>query len=141
MKISRSTRFLTLLLSIFIAAGSPAQEAEDSAAPEAPDFSSLQSNWWSFFEGPREEVVPRAGTFFSIVEFQIADLGAQNQEIAHSVLDAVRANITAYLTLLDDTELAPQELPEAAVTYSIDDLLSLAATARDARSDAAEEQL
>jgi hypothetical protein len=141
MKLSRSIRYLTLLLAIFIAAGGAAQEAEDSATPEAPDFSSLQTNWWSYFEGSREEVEPRAEAFFEGVEVQIADLAAQNQEIAQSVLVAVRDNIATYLTLFDDTEPAPQDLPPPAVSYSIEDLLVLAATARDALSDAAEEQL
>ena len=141
MKISRLTRLLSLLIAILLTAASPAQEVEDSDTPAAPDFSSLQTNWWAYFEGPREEVEPRTDEFLGLLETQIAELAAQNQEIAESVLDAVRANINAYLALVDDTELVEQELPPPAVNYSIDDLLSLAAVARDARSSAAEDQL
>lgn len=141
MKYSRSTRIVTLLLALILSLGSLAQEAEDSATPIAPDFGALQTNWWSFFEGPRENVEPRVEEFLGTVETQIADLEVQNQEIARSVLTAARDNIAVYLALLDDTELAPQELPPPAVNYSIDDLLGLAATARVALSEAAEEQL
>ena len=141
MKYSRSTRIVTLLLALIVSLGSLAQEAEDSATPIAPDFDALQTNWWSFFEGPRENVEPRVEEFLGTVETQIADLEVQNQEIARSVLTAARDNIAVYLALLDDTELAPQELPPPAVNYSIDDLLGLAATARVALSEAVEEQL
>ena len=141
MKYSRSTRIVTLLLALIVSLGSLAQEAEDSATPIAPDFDALQTNWWSFFEGRRENVEPRVEEFLGTVETQIADLEVQNQEIARSVLTAARDNIAVYLALLDDTELAPQELPPPAVNYSIDDLLGLAATARVALSEAVEEQL
>jgi len=126
---------------MLIAVASPAQESEESPAPAPPDLGSLQTNWWSYFEGPREEVEPRIAEFLGIVEAQVADLEVQNQEIAQSVLTAVRDNFTAYLALLGDTELAPQELPPPSASYSIDDLLGLAATARLARSDAAAEQI
>jgi hypothetical protein len=106
-----------------------------------PDFNSMQSNWWPYFEGAREDVQPRADEFLQLAETQVADLAPQNQEIALSLLDAVRANISAYLTLLDDTEQAPQELPPPAVNYSVDELLALAASAREALSNADEEQL
>lgn len=141
MKTSQSSRLLAILLAMIVAAGSSAQEAEEEVAPPAPDFSSLQSNWWPYFEGPGEVVEPRATEFLNSVELQIADLAAQNQEIAASLLEAVRANMTAYLTLLDDTELTSQELPPPAVNYSLDDLLDLASSARDAQAEAAEEQL
>jgi len=141
MKITQSTRFLAVLLSILVAANSPAQESEDRIEPSAPDLSSLQSDWWAFFEGSRAEVEPRVDTFLEDVGVQIAGLAPQNQEIAQSVLDSVRGNLTALLALSADTELTLQELPPAALSYSADDLLKLAATARDARSSAGEEQL
>jgi potassium efflux system protein len=141
MKTSQSHRLLAILLAMIVAVGSFAQEVEEEITPLAPDFSSLQSNWWPYFEGSGEVVEPRASEFLTFTETQIADLAAQNQEIAASVLDAVRANIVAYLALLDDTELTPQELPPPAVNYSIDELLDLASASRDAQSDAAEEQL
>ena len=141
MKIAQSTQFLAVLLSMLAAVNSPAQDAEDSAAITVPDLSSLQTNWWAFFEGPREEVEPRVGTFLEDVGVQIAELAPQNQEIARSVLDAVRGNLTALLALSEDADLTLQELPAAAVSYSADDLLRLAAIARDARAGAEEEQL
>ena len=141
MKISQSIRLLTLLLALFVAAGSPAQETDDSAAPQMPNFDSMQTNWWSYFEGPREEVEPRVEEFLQMVESQIPDLEVQNQEIAQSVLTAVRDNTTAYLALLEDNEIPQQELPAPAASYSVDDLLELATTARDANFNAAEELL
>ena len=57
------------------------------------------------------------------------------------MLEAARDNLTAFLALLDDVELEPQALGEAAASYSIEELLKLAADARAARSAAAEEQL
>ncbi len=141
MKIAQSTRFLALLMSMLVAANSPAQEAADSAAPAQPDLNSLQNNWWTYFEGSQKQVEPRVDAFLGVVGTQIADLAPQNQETAESVLDAVRDNFTAYLALLDDLKLTQQQLEPAAVDYSIDELLALAALARNARADAAEEQL
>jgi len=141
MKIAQSTRFLAVLLSLLVAVNSPAQDADDSAAVTAPDLSSLQTDWWSYFEGPREEIEPRVNTYLDDIGVQIDELAPQNQEIARSVLDAVRGNLTALLALSEDAELTLQELPPAAVNYSADDLLRLAAIARDARSGAEEELL
>ena len=141
MKIALSTRIIALLLSTLVAVNSPAQESDDSAAPITPDLTSLQSDWWTYFEGPRETIEPNIDTFLADVGTQIANLAPQNQEKAQSVLDAVRDNFTAYLALLDDSAIAPQALDEPAANYSLDDLLGLATTARDERSNAAEAQL
>jgi hypothetical protein len=141
MKIALSTRIVALLLSTLVAVNSPAQEANDSTAPITPDLTSLQSDWWAYFEGPREAIEPNIDMFLEDVGTQIARLAPQNQEIAESVLDAVRDNFTAYLALLDDAAIAPQPLAEPAANYTLDNLLALAATARDARSNAAEAQL
>ena len=141
MKTSHSARLLAIMLAMLVAVGALAQENEEDGPPPAPDFTSMQSNWWPYFEGAREDVEPRADEFLQLAETQIADLAPQNQEIAVALLDAVRANISAYLTLLDDTEQPPQELPPPAVNYSVDELLALAASARDALSNADEEQL
>ncbi|MDH3806546.1 MAG: hypothetical protein OEU90_13885, partial [Gammaproteobacteria bacterium] len=141
MKIAQSTPFLALLLGLLVAVNSPAQEAEDGAATTPPDLNSLQTNWWAYFEGSRAEIQPRVDTYLDDVGVQIANLAPQNQETAQSVLNTVRGNFTALLALLDDTELTLQELPAAAASYSIEELLKLAAIARDARSGAAEEQL
>ena len=129
MKIALSTRIVALLLSILVAVNSPAQEADVSAIPITPDLTSLQSDWWTYFEGPREAIEPNIDTFLEAVSAQITSLAPQNQEIAESVLDAVRDNFTAYLALLDDAAIAPQALAEPAANYTLDDLLGLAATA------------
>jgi len=141
MKFARSTRLLTILLSLLLAVNSPAQEAGDSSEPAAPDLASLQTDWWTYFEGTREEVEPRIEAFLHNVNVQVADLQPQNQETAQSVVDAVHDNLTVVLGLMDVAELTLQELESAAISYSPDDLLILAAVARSARSGAAEEQL
>ncbi len=141
MKATLSLRLLAVLLGFVAATNAAAQADAESDVPAAPVFQSLQSDWWSFFEGPRAELEPRVDAYLDDVSVQIADLAPQNQEIAQSVLDAVRDNLTALLALLDDAELSAHELEPAAVSYSIDDLLALAATARDARSAAAAERL
>ncbi len=129
------------MLVALLAATSPAQEAEETAAPAPPNLRSLETGWWAYFEGTRAEVEPRITEFLERVGAEIPELAAPNQIIAGSVLDAVRDDLTAYLALLDDTELALQELPPAAASYSIADLLRLATVARDAASGAAAEQL
>ena len=141
MKIARSTRIVALLLTLLAAVNSPAQTSDDGTAPTAPDLTSLKSDWWTYFEGSREEVEPRVDAFLTEVGSQIVDLAPQNQEIAASMLVVVRDNFTAYLALLDDSVLAPQELPAPAENYTLDDLLRLAAIARDAVAGAAQENL
>ena len=140
MKIAPSKYLLALLLCAFVAVHSSAQGIDDSTAEIAPDLNSLQNNWWAVFEGSREEVEPRVDTFLEAVGVQIAALAPQNQVIAQSVLDAVRDNFTAYLALLEDGDVALQQLSPAKVDYSIDILLGLAATARSARAEAKEER-
>ena len=139
-KPAQSKRLASLLVGMLLVTSSLAQDADD-ATPVTPDLGSLQTTWWSFFEGPRADVEPRAETFFDAVEVQIADLATQNEEIASTLLIAVRDNVSAYLALMDDPELESQELNQAAIEYSIDDLLRLAAAERDARSKARDEQL
>jgi len=132
---------MVLLLVMLAAVNGLAQEADDSVEVAAPDLYSLQTDWWTYFEVPRAELEPRVDSFLESVTVQIADLAPQNQETAQSVLDAVRDNLTALLALLDDPDIATQEPEPEAIDYSLDDLLRLADTARDARSGAAEEQL
>ncbi len=137
---AQTSHLAILLLGTLLAVTSVAQDNGD-ATPKAPDLGSLQTTWWSFFEGSRVDVEPRVETFLDAIEVQIADLGTQNEEIAGALLIAVRDNVSAYLALLDDPELELQELTPAAIEYSIDDLLRLAADARDTRFDARDEQL
>jgi len=139
-KPAQSTRLASLLVGLLLATGSIAQDT-DGATPESPDLSSLQTTWWSFFEGPKANVEPRVETFFDAVEVQLAELATQNEEIASTLLVAVHDNVSAYLALMDDPELELQELRPAAIEYSIADLLRLAASARDAQSNARDEQL
>lgn len=140
MKLAHSTRLLALFLSIIFAASSLAQDADEASEPAAPNLASLQTNWWSFFEGSRLEVEPRVAAFLEDLAVQTTDLAPQNQEIAESLLLAVRENFTALLALMEDAEVAPPELPPAAASYSVNDLLRLADMAREAESDTTEEQ-
>ncbi len=141
MKIAPSQCFLALLLSTLAAASCPAQGVEGSSAAIAPDLNSLATDWWTPFEGSRAEVEPRADVFLDNIGVQIAGLAPQNQVIAQSVLDQVRDNFTAYLALLDEDDVVPQQLAPANMDYTIDILLLLASDARDARADAREESL
>jgi len=141
MKPLRAARYLFLLLSLLLTAGASAQSAEDNAEPEMPDLSSLQNDWWSYFEGSRSVVDARKDAFLAAAGIQTAELAPQNQTIAQSILDAVRDNFDALLPLLDDADIAEPELEPEAASYSIDDLLKTAAMAREARTDATEEQL
>ncbi|NIA27967.1 MAG: hypothetical protein GWP02_07915, partial [Desulfobulbaceae bacterium] len=79
MKIALPTRIIALLLSTLVAVNSPAQETDDSTAPMTPDLTSLQSDWWTYFEGPPETIEPNIDTFLEDVGEQIANLAPQNQ--------------------------------------------------------------
>ncbi len=72
MKIALSTRVIALLLSTLVAVNSPAQESDESAAPITPDLTSLQSDWWAYFEGPRDAIEPNIDAFLEDVGAQIA---------------------------------------------------------------------
>lgn len=141
MNFLRSTRYFLTLLSLLLSVSAFGQSTEDIAEPAMPDLASLQSNFWSYFEGPRAEVEPRKDAFLSATGVQIANLEAQNQGIAGTILEAVRDNFTALLPLLDDAALETRELEPEAASYAIDDLLQIAAAEREGRAAAAEEQL
>lgn len=126
---------------MLLAVNGAAQEAGDNTESPAPSPDALQADWWSHFEGSRAEVEPQAGKFLAAAAGQIPQLAPQNQEAAQSVLQALRDNFSAYLDLLDEAAFAPQELPEPAVNYSIDELLALAAKAREASAAAGMEEL
>jgi len=140
MKTTRSTLLVTLLLGLLAAVSSPAQETEETPAPVLPDFAALQQNWWSFFEGTQAEVEPRIAAFFTKLDEEIPVLGAQNQETAQSMIEAARDNLDVYLSLLGDTDLLSEILPEPAASYSIDELPAIAAIARSANAAAAAEE-
>jgi small-conductance mechanosensitive channel len=140
MRTTRLTLFATLLLGLFVAVSSPAQETEEETAPAPPNFAELQQNWWSYFEGTQAEVEPRIEDFFAKLDEEIPSLGAQNQETAQSVLEAVHDNLDVYLSLLGDTDLLAEILPEPAASYSIDELPAIAAIARSAAAAATAER-
>ena len=131
---------LALLLGMLAAVHVAAQETEQGAPPAPPVFAELASDWWTYFEGTREEVELRADSFLETVNEEIADLGPLRQETAAATLEAVRDNFDALLTLLDEPEPADLELPEESFGYSIEDLLQVAATARDAAAAVIEER-
>jgi small-conductance mechanosensitive channel len=140
MKQSFRTRILVVLASGLLAATAHSQEAE-KAPPPIPDLAALQGSGWSYFEGTRAEVEPRVAEFLDKAEAQLSELSAQNEEVASALLQALRDNLSAYVALLEEPAMVPQELEPAPMTYDIDALLELAHEARRARADAQEEQL
>jgi hypothetical protein len=141
MMTSWKARFVTLLLGALALSGAYAQQASEETAPDLPEIRSLEGGHWAYFVGSRDEIAPRVDSFLESVTAQLANLQPANEPIAISVLDAVRDNLEAYLVLLDDDELDLIELPPPALSYSIDDYLELAAAARNASAEAAEEAL
>jgi len=125
---------LALVASLAFSAASLAQEAVETAAPEIPNFASLGQNWWTYFEGTPEVVEPRVATFLDQVNGEIGNLSAQNQELAPAIVQAVRDNLDVYLSLLDDLDLARERLPDPVESYSLDEFLDAAATARAAQT-------
>ena len=138
MKIVRRNWLAPVFWGLLVAAPghAQAQQPEESAAPEIPEVASLEQDWWSYFEDPADEVAPRIETFLGQVNDEIAGLRSQNQELAPAIVDAVRDNFELYLSLLGEAEAQPQRLPEPQSTYTIDELLEIAAAAREARFDA-----
>ena len=135
------TRFcLTLLAGMFFTVSSLAQEMVNDETPVAPEPGSLQADWWSNFGGSRAVIEPRVDAFLTNISGQISNLDAQNQQLALSAFEAVSENFGAYLNLLENTDVAmPAQQPPAA-GYLLDDLLDLAAVAREARMGATEEE-
>ena len=129
------------LLCLLLVRNGAAQELLEPGPPEPPNLAALQTNWWSFFEGDRADVEIRARAYFAGLEAQIVELAPQNEATAATILAAVRENAAAYFELLDDHTIQARGLPAAAVEYSIDTLLQLAAEARAAAKRASEEQL
>jgi len=141
MKNSLQTFLLTFVLASVLTAGVRAQENESDAAPQDLELTQIEAGSWSYFEGSRDEVEARINDFLATAELEVADLDSANLETGQSLLAAVRDNLSAYLSLLSDDELEFQELPQPQLSYSLDDLLRLAAVARHARKGAVGEQL
>ena len=140
MKITLPSRVLALLLGMLAAVHVAAQETEQEAPQAPPVFDELASDWWTYFEGGREEIEPRVESFLERVNEGIAGLGPLRQETAAATLEAVRDNFDALLELLDEPEPADLELPAESFGYSIEDLLQVAATAREAATAVVEER-
>jgi small-conductance mechanosensitive channel len=137
MKALRTLLLLTLVTVPLVATTSLAQDTEvDEAATPAIPFPALQQDWWDTFEGTPEEVGPRIEAFLEQVSTQVADLGAQNQETALVIIGAVRDNLELYQSLLDDLTIQVRTPPPLSAMYSVDEMLVVAATARDARASA-----
>jgi len=134
-------RIFALLAGLLLCVSSFAQDSDDSTAPNVPDLSSLESNWWAYFEQPDDDDATRLESFISDVDVRITELQAPNQAIATSIRGAISDNLSAYLELLEEPELTVLVVPEAALNYSIDELLEIAPAARIARAAEADEQL
>lgn len=138
---SWTIRLVTLLLVVCALPGAYAQQANEATTTKPPEIRSLETSWWAYFEGSRDEVSSRIDGFLANVNAQIAELAPANEPVARSVVDAVRDNLDAYLILLEEDELDLIALPSPALSYSIEDYLKLAAVARDARAEAEQERL
>lgn len=139
MKLSK-TRFLAVLVTALLAWSSHAQDVLEPAVPESPDLKSLATNWWSLFERPGDDAAEKVDRFMADIRTQVASLRAPNQAIAQSALAAISDNLSAYLALHKEPEFVTQELPEPEATYSIDQLLIVAADARAASASAVDEE-
>jgi len=141
MKFLLKPRLQAVVLAALVITAGHAQEADDTAAVPEPSLTALEAQWWSYFEGNPEEVKQRVDSLLAKISIGISELQPENQEIAESVYAAVQDNLAAYIALLTPAEISLEELPPPAVGYSLDDLLRLAATARDARAGAIRESL
>jgi potassium efflux system protein len=141
MKVSISHRIFILLLGMLLAFTSYAQDAVENDTSAVPDIMSLESAWWSNFEQGGDDTKLRADAFLAAAGTPIAEMQVQNQAVGQASLDATSENFSAYLALLEEPELNQQTLPEAALSYSIDELLELAAESRVASARAEQEQL
>jgi len=139
MKLSK-TRFLAVLITALLAWSSHAQDVLEPAVPESPDLKSLATNWWSLFERPGDDAAEKVDRFMADIRTQVASLQAPNQAIAQSALAAISDNLSAYLALHKEPEFVTQELPAPEATYSIDQLLIVAADARAASASAVDEE-
>jgi small-conductance mechanosensitive channel len=140
---SKTSIFRLLFTLLIVAFGNVAfaQDAESESAPARLELSAIEAGSWSYFEGPQEQVETRIDEFLEAAAADVASLEAANGEIGESLLGAVRDNFSAYLALLSDDELQLQALPQPQLSYSLDDLLRLAAVSRDARGGLAQERL
>ena len=135
----RMSRVIILLIGALLASGSLAQNSDDTATVKVPNLMSLETNWWSFFDQTGEDAGPQIDAFLADVGAQVGTLKASNQELGRSIHNAIQDNISAYRALKNEAELMSQELPDPSLTYSIDELLEIAAAARVAGAEAERE--
>jgi potassium efflux system protein len=140
MKISLKILAVSMLLGAVLPGGAHAQEAESDTAPAVLTLSRIEPGAWSYFEGTRDQVEPRIAAFLAAAQADVAGLQGANAGIGQSLLGAVRDNLFAYLALLGDDELELLTPPQPQTTYSLDDLLRLAAVSRAAREGATRER-
>ena len=141
MRTSVTARILALLFAAVISCASLAQETEDDQEVGKPQLASMEAHWWFYFEGPREDVEFKVNEFLPDMAAEVEGLQPSSEEAGLALLAAIRDNFTAYLALLDADELELLELPQEQVSYTLDDLLRVAAVLRDAREGAAQELL
>ena len=108
--------------------------------PPSPDLKSLATTWWTPFERPGDEGAAKVERLLAGIRAQTAGLSKANQATAQSAMDAIGDNMSVYLALLKEPEWNPQAIPEPEVSYSIDQLLAVAADARAADASANDEQ-
>ena len=140
MKNSLKNCLFVLLFGAVFSGHADAQDAEIEPAPEILELTRIEAGSWSYFEGSRDEIESRINDFLAGADNDVAALQAANAETGSSLLGAVRDNLTAYLALLTDDELELQALPQPQLSYSLDDMLRLAAVSRAARDGARQEQ-
>lgn len=126
----------TLLLGV-----SHAQETDSDTGPEKLELSKIEAGAWAYFEGSPESVKANIATFLAEAEKELGALQPSNEVAGQSILSAIRDNLSAYLALLSDEEVELQALPQPKISYSLDDLLRLAAVSRDANAGAERERL
>jgi hypothetical protein len=132
MKHMQWIRRAVFLLCILAAGNAVSQDAEEPAPVQLPDLNSLHSTGWGYFDVPHAEAAARSEAFFAAIEEQLVDLSPQNEELANSLLRAVRDNISAYIALLEDPDISTKDLDTAHMSYGIDQLLQTQETLRRA---------
>ena len=142
MNTALKSRFFATLFGVFIALNAFAQQGEVTAAtPEPPGLASLESNWWDELNQTDGVAEERINTFLATAAVHVGELRTPNRAAGQIILDVVSDNFSAYRALLDEPEPQSHELPEPALSYSIDDLLALAAESRNARVGETQESL
>ena len=142
MNTALKSRFFATLFGVFIALNAFAQQGEVTAEmPELPGLASLESNWWDELNEADGAAEERINAFLADASIHVNELSAPNRAAGQIILDVVSDNFSAYRALLDEPELKSRELPEPALSYSIDDLLALAAESRNASVSETQELL